>query len=104
MKLTPQERERYRKEYDSALISGSLKWNGNPKNKESFERAINYWLNLIDTILEERVEIIRGEILDKKVGDDKNICYCSGHGEHKNCERSSDRMIDKILNLPSLNK
>lgn len=62
MKLTREEREKYRKEYDNALVSGELKWNGNVKNKESFERAINYWLSKIDTILEERVEKIRGEI------------------------------------------
>ena len=60
MKLTPEEREKYRKAYDDALLMGTLKWNGNRKNKESFERAINYWLNTIDSILEEKVKDVVG--------------------------------------------
>jgi hypothetical protein len=89
MKLTNEEREKYRKEYLKAYDYGVV--------GSYSDTGADYWLSVIDTILEERVEEIKREI--------ETIPEWITYSELTPDELAlSDKVINDILKLESLNK
>jgi len=90
MKLTIEEREKYRKKFTEICSE---------PNNETFvsewnrDKVADHWLSVIDTILEEKRERIIKEIIKINIPE-----------THMDTELGELRFREKVLNLPSLNK